>query len=379
MSNEEQRNRDMNAKQKAMLQNIPGRIDLQSLITPNTELITKNNYKKIYKIDLPDTSYVIKSVSSKYTEYGDFNETINEAFVGIFGINSLNSKNFSKVVQYNLDSTCLLELNNPICHYVAYETIPGITLDKYIQDRHGNRDILVNIIQQIIAALYQAHSQIDFVHYDLHLNNIIITPDNVPVIIDYGRSHIQYKGNDYGMELADICVSNTGNWQVDIIYLLSFLILVLCPSRAITKYISEPILKDIEAHALIQFLFDTNNKMVHELHFLRANGCKDRNIQNLQTIQESIAGYWEQETQREKDDILIYKGAIEYYRGDYYENMNFLVDLLAFFPNFQDIMNEYGEMFLLGTEFIPKQIACFGKQEPRSFTDFNNLVVMLAE
>ena len=379
MSSEEKRNQAMNAKQKAMLQKITGKVNLQSLITPDAELITEDDNQKIYRVDLSDTSYVIKSVNSKYTEYNDFNETVNEAFVGIFGINSLNSKNFSKIVQYNLDSICLLELNNPICHYVAYETIPGITLYKYIQNRQGTRDTLVNIVKQIMHALYQAHSKIDFVHYDLHLNNIVITPDNVPVIIDYGRSHIQYKGDNYGMEMADICISNTGNWQADVIYLLSFLIMFLCSSQAITKYISKPILKEIESHVLIQFLFDTHNRMAHELYFLRANGCKERNIQNLQTIQENIGGYWKQEIQRKKDDILIYKGAMEDYRGNYYENMDFLVDLLAFFPNFQDIMNEYGEMFLLGTEFIPKEIACFGKQEPRSFTDFIALVDTLVK
>lgn len=368
MSTEEERNRSMNAKQKAMLQDIPGKVDLYPLMNKRSvKMITYDAPNKIINLsNLGADKYVIKAVANDYTEYEGFNETINETFAGIFGINSLNSKNFSKIVQYNLDAKCLPDMANK-CHYVAYEHIPGKTLFLFMAERGGNRNRLVQILKKIFHALYEAYTKIDFVHYDLHLANVIVSTNDEPVIIDYGRSHIKYKGEDYGMEAKDICITNTGNWQVDIIYFLVALIFTLCSSKDISQYLTKEYLQEIKKRETSQFLSYILQDLDLNLAYWNND---DEQRDDIAKISDKIRNFHNQNIE---DKDMVIKIAPQY-RGDFYSDMGFLLELLAFFPNFQDIMNTYGEMFLLGTEFIPKEIACFGKQAPRNFSDFITLV-----
>lgn len=101
----------------------------------------------------------------------------------------------------------VLNITNDTIQPVIYEYIPGVTLLEAL------KTITVNefkaIILQILLALYDAYQAFQFTHYDLHLDNIIIinrTEFNhpvifrnqlllysnlLPVIIDYGSSHIK--------------------------------------------------------------------------------------------------------------------------------------------------------------------------------------------
>lgn len=104
--------------------------------------------------------------------------------------------------------------------YVMFEKIPGKSLDAFIRSMRSKEDVhkLISYFVQICLALQIAQNEIDFVHYDLHTENIIMRPlpeptvieykindtiykietDMIPTIIDYGFSHFIHKGISYG-------------------------------------------------------------------------------------------------------------------------------------------------------------------------------------
>tara|TARA_Y100000114_G_C11511614_1_gene209265 strand:- start:102 stop:539 length:438 start_codon:yes stop_codon:yes gene_type:complete len=52
-------------------------------------------------------------------------------------------------------------------------------------------------MKRIFEALIIARDKCDFIHYDLTPWNIIIKDNNIPVIIDFGKSRIKYRGRYY--------------------------------------------------------------------------------------------------------------------------------------------------------------------------------------
>jgi hypothetical protein len=84
-----------------------------------------------------------------------------------------------------------------------------------------------------------AHEAIEFTHYDLSGNNIIIkTLDSprdfefngvkascryLPVILDFGVSHIKYQGKDIGTSLQREYIYNKNFWIYDVYLLVSAL------------------------------------------------------------------------------------------------------------------------------------------------------------
>lgn len=110
--------------------------------------------------------------------------------------------------------------------YVIYENIsPAVSMAKYVQTCSGPQFMLAFI--GIILALRRAWLSIGFVHNDLHTENVLIrnmgermsipystpwgirfiTTDQIPTIIDFGRSRIRYRDVGYGfsgMELVAI-------------------------------------------------------------------------------------------------------------------------------------------------------------------------------
>jgi hypothetical protein len=77
----------------------------------------------------------------------------------------------------------------------------------------------VSVIFQLFSALHLAHRMIDFTHYDLHENNVLvkklphkvsipyrnelgnyIVTRYIPIIIDFGFSHIVHLDKHYGAE-----------------------------------------------------------------------------------------------------------------------------------------------------------------------------------
>ncbi|MGL6248893.1 MAG: protein kinase domain-containing protein, partial [Culicoidibacterales bacterium] len=71
-------------------------------------------------------------------------------------------------------------------HYIVMEYVVGNTLKQMIQGRgHVTVTETVEIMQQILAAVEQAHD-FGIVHRDLKPQNIIVRPDGVVKVMDFG-------------------------------------------------------------------------------------------------------------------------------------------------------------------------------------------------
>ena len=206
-----------------------------NIINDITDKILSNNFSKneILKtknnniIIIIDNIYAIK-IRSTYLNKNtleNFNEHLHEAFVGLYGTNKLKSKipNFSYIYGIKFSEDCptdsKLSSNNHKCDYIFYEYIEGISFDDFIKTCTSYE--YDQILKQILLALYVANKEIEFVHSDLHVKNIIIQILKEPIninyggiiintkylakFIDYGLSHINYNNKDYG------CIMIEGN------------------------------------------------------------------------------------------------------------------------------------------------------------------------
>lgn len=172
-----------------------------------------------------------------------FNPVLHEIIIGIFGTNTLNSPNFARVLAGNYPFPCprylartsdLCQSEYSRCAYVVYEYIPGPTMLVWlgIASYSENSELtttLLKILRDIFYALYDAYRKIDFTHYDLHPGNIIIQSGNVPVIIDFGTSHINYRGINYGLTFCEAEIYNRSMWVHDVFKLLMFVYWSLYP------------------------------------------------------------------------------------------------------------------------------------------------------
>lgn len=135
----------------------------------------------------------------------NFHEAINEAFVGIKCINKLLRQIPNFMYTFALKNDILM-----------LEYIKGVTFQKYIEKCTINE--FLSILQIILLTISVAQERIGFVHNDLTPWNIIIkefdTPQEIiyqfrdciftvntkvlPIIIDYGKSHVIYEEFHYG-------------------------------------------------------------------------------------------------------------------------------------------------------------------------------------
>lgn len=157
-------------------------------------------------------------------------ELIHELFVGLL-LNRLRSKvpNFAYVFGgfqcsppiVNNSKQVVTWCNNrkSRVNYILYENIkPAISFRQYIQKCTPFQ--WLDKYLQVLYSLAAANQEIDFTHYDLHDENVLIrTIDSseflipyltetgkyemikteaVATIIDYGFSYVKYNGNDYG-------------------------------------------------------------------------------------------------------------------------------------------------------------------------------------
>lgn len=161
-------------------------------------------------------------------------DLMHEAFIGLAGTNKLRKQipNFSyiygffqcdgpKRVTKGKETTEFCTGNpNALVSYALYETVQGEEFGKAIAKMKA--DEFTNYYLQVILALNYANLVSDFTHFDLHAENIILRKlengkhgimyptstlgdiylytDKIPTIIDYGYSHITYKGEDYGKD-----------------------------------------------------------------------------------------------------------------------------------------------------------------------------------
>jgi len=174
---------------------------------PDIEFILDNGIRKHKTPEGVDVIIKYEKKVNPADEF-EFKLTIHEAFIGLFGLNSVASSIFARVIQFSMIDGY---------YYVVYEYIEGITFRKYIKKSSPGQ--IKSVLLKLFEGLYIAHSSICFTHYDMHRYNIIIR-DNSPVIIDYGLSYIKYDNCDYGYEYAAVNRFNRPMWYHDIFKIL---------------------------------------------------------------------------------------------------------------------------------------------------------------
>jgi len=177
----------------------------------------------VMKRTLDDRQVIIKSGIIGKMKH--FNEIIHEAFVGLHGINKLQSPNFVRILGMNIATNCNDVYPNESCSYLISEYIHGPALEDYLEG--ADPEVFKKVLLDIIEALYLAYKKLDFTHYDLHLRNIIVTYGDIPVIIDYGTSHIKYHGQSFGQTWQTFGIANRSNWAYDVFKLIINLVVLL--------------------------------------------------------------------------------------------------------------------------------------------------------
>lgn len=230
----------------------------------------------------------------KVSQTPDNDDLEHELFVGLYGTNKLRKyiPNFSYVYggfkcsppfidpdNMKVVSWCLNNTN--AVNYVLYENIQSqVSIPDYLKTCSG-KDFL-NFYMQIIYALRLGLKVIDFTHYDLHTDNVIlrtgpfgstngatgrifqiayetergieyISTSNIPTIIDYGFSHIVYEKNHYGVnEYVPYSIYSYRNWIMHDIYKF----LMFCCMYA-TKYNNNSVI--IEGNKIFKFFNATED------------------------------------------------------------------------------------------------------------------------
>ena len=160
---------------------------------------------------------MLKTTSNSKAEY------IHETFVGKFGTNILlkDIPNFCYVFgMYGLDPKDRYnqEQYKEYTENVVTEYIEGVTFAKYINDGCSVDDIIF-VLMQLASALLVAQNRCGFIHWDLTPQNVMIkdlgSPKEfnyvvdhnkvitlktryLPIIINYGKSHIVHDNIHHG-------------------------------------------------------------------------------------------------------------------------------------------------------------------------------------
>lgn len=193
---------------------------------------TSEGYALLSNFKSINDMVVIKTAKEKSDNY----DILYEYFIGSIGINKLRNliPNFAYTlaifkcnplpidIDKNIDINKFCETDKEDSRfYVVYEKIPGISLSEFVKRMKTLEDTkrLVSYIIQICFSLQIAQQEINFTHYDLHSENIIlrqldepiaieyninnkiykIETNAIPTIIDYGFSHFTHQGVQFGM------------------------------------------------------------------------------------------------------------------------------------------------------------------------------------
>ena len=191
----------------------PNPIHNQIILETRTLPVVPINKKIIRELARTKTSIITEYenniVTKTVIDPKKMKENIHEVFIGVNELNYVCEyiPNFSKI--YGI--TPLYEV---IC-----QKIDGVSFTDWLQGSDFNFTDLMCILKQIVLALEVAQKHCGFVHYDLFPWNIIIiklprliafeyiishdkvfpmTTYIVPIIIDYGKSHVIHKGEHFG-------------------------------------------------------------------------------------------------------------------------------------------------------------------------------------
>lgn len=152
---------------------------------------------------------VIKTYKNGFDEYGiKEDQNMHEYFIGYF-LNKLRYQIPNFMYVFGL-FTCNRPVGGEVCpepdvldlrDYLLLENIDGVTLQSFIESRYAmvsqipslkqqlysveNYEIFMGIYLQIFFALSIAYDALDFTHYDLHDENVLIQDLGEPYYIEY--------------------------------------------------------------------------------------------------------------------------------------------------------------------------------------------------
>jgi hypothetical protein len=174
------------------------------------EIIHKSHDTTIYKKQVNDNlSFTLKLLDTE--DVNRKRQIINEAFCGLTQLNELSKE----IPHFRFTYGIAKDSRNK--YMLVSEYIEGKTLKDYIIENCTVSE-LKQIFVMLCLALIVAQEKCGFVHYDLYPWNIVIKKlpkrqkityqlktdiitietDIIPIIIDYGRSHIIYNNKHYG-------------------------------------------------------------------------------------------------------------------------------------------------------------------------------------
>lgn len=172
------------------------------------------------------------------TSSNELDEVLHEGIVGLYATNNLRTLTPCFSLVY--------EVGRSKKNIVVYERIGGFSLLNYIANPNVKVQKAKKILLTLFVGLNIACKQVEFTHYDLHSQNIIIkkvekpvdisynckklfSTTQIPVIIDYGRAHVKIGNRSYGYnevsmgEFEDdkFFIQPKGFWPHDVFQLLS--------------------------------------------------------------------------------------------------------------------------------------------------------------
>ena len=174
------------------------------------KMIKKTSNTTITVCTVGGVDFVVKSSSTKR------DENIHEAFIGINEINEM-----LRIIPNFLYTFSAIDFTNTDEKSISVivEKIDGVSFMDWITSSLFNMTDYVSILVQLSLALHVAQKTCGFVHNDLFPWNILIEKQEnpieieyvleydkvvcvvcnyIPIIIDYGKSHVVHKGVHYG-------------------------------------------------------------------------------------------------------------------------------------------------------------------------------------
>jgi hypothetical protein len=160
-----------------------------------------------------------------------------DGFINNILNNTIGNTNFVKYIDMviidkatlNIDELNVSNIKIDNAVFLITDYVDNISMKKFIEV--SNRNDFYIILCQIVFCLYTSFKKIEFVHFDLHIGNIIIEKkentsisyDDITLktnfiakIYDYEYSHVVFKGTHIGVDIHEINVYNKNFWIHDI-------------------------------------------------------------------------------------------------------------------------------------------------------------------
>lgn len=182
----------------------------------------------------PDRVFKYRNIIIKREDFYE-EDLIREAVIGLILNQIIGKDSFVHTIGYHIATSNVCEAPSNVCEapfsdcvYLYTTEINGRTLTEWLENAFTYKDFK-KILVKVFRTLYRANQELDFTHYDLHPDNIIISysesdknQDPQATIIDLGSAHIKYEGGHMGMSrLEKHCILNYASfWVCDVFKLL---------------------------------------------------------------------------------------------------------------------------------------------------------------